>query len=152
MTNFDFILNQQRSWALNRGIKLVGSKVERGRPVYTNNEQDNYFEPLTDETKRQFNSADGGELEPGLDSRQPKMRALHSSSALCVNLFQYWQRRGDLVPIAACCGFCSSNDQYKMTLKFEEKFVIAKKFKKHPNIDVVFFLKESAGEKTFAIE
>ena len=35
MKAYEYILAKQVQWALNRGIKLIGSKGRRGRPAYT---------------------------------------------------------------------------------------------------------------------
>jgi hypothetical protein len=53
-----------------------------------NVKDDNLFEPLLSEVKGNFEEADGGELS----GKPCKMQAVHSSSALGVNIFQYWKR------------------------------------------------------------
>ena len=35
MKGYQYILAKQTEWAKNRGLDLIGSKIERGRPTYT---------------------------------------------------------------------------------------------------------------------
>ena len=44
---------------------------------------------LSPQTRAEFESADGNEF--GSDGARAKIAALHSSSALAVNLFDYWR-------------------------------------------------------------
>jgi hypothetical protein len=43
---YEYILTKQIQWASNRGILLIGSKGQRGRPAYTPELNQNLFEPL----------------------------------------------------------------------------------------------------------
>ncbi len=81
-----------------------------------------------------------------------KMQALHSSSALGVNIFQYWQKRGLIKEIASACGFCNRNSNYSESIVFEDKYRINTKFVIPPNIDVVFRNNGSSPYKLFAVE
>jgi hypothetical protein len=81
-----------------------------------------------------------------------KMRALHSSSALAVNIFQYWDKKKKVYQIAHACGLCNKGNQTTEKVKFEQKFVISKKFSFSPNIDVVIENKDRAQYEIFAIE
>ena len=84
----EYILSKQIQWAHRNNIVLIGSKNNKGRKAYTQKLDDNLFEPLMPEVKSDFEDADGGEL-----SGNPcKMQAVHSSSALGVNIFQYWKK------------------------------------------------------------
>lgn len=83
MRAYDYILSKQIQWARNNEIDLIGSRSNRGRPAYTQNLDDNLFEPLADDIKRSFQKGDGGELA----GNPSKMQAVHSSSALGVNIF-----------------------------------------------------------------
>ena len=56
---------------------------------HTLNPDLNVFKGLSESTKRWFMNADGHELEMK-DGYPPKMTAVYSSSALCVNVFQYF--------------------------------------------------------------
>jgi len=90
ITTYRRILNQQQAWAEKRGIKLD----ENG---YTLSLNDNLFRPLSPRSEEEFRFGRGDELSKG------KMNALHSSSALVVNVFEYWRDR-DVDFIAQACG------------------------------------------------
>ena len=144
----DYIITRQIQWAHRHGIVLQGSEGDRGCPAYTTKLCDNLFEPLTDQTRAAFCSGDGNELK-SVGRRLPKMQALHSSSVLVVNVFQYWQRVGEIAVVAAACGLCNAKNTRSMKLKFERKFEIAKKFPIPPNMDVAICV----GDGTvFAVE
>ena len=144
----DYIITRQIQWAHRHGIVLQGSEGDRGHPAYTTKLCDNLFESLTDETRAAFCSGDGNELKSA-GRRVPKMQALHSSSALVVNVFQYWQRVGEVAVVAAACGLCGAKNTRSMTLKFERKFDIDKKFRISPNLDVAITIDD---DTVFAIE
>ncbi len=78
------ILEQQRSWAAKHKIAVDDDG-------YTKALNDNLFQPLHPDTLREFQRGSGDEL--GKERRRGKMRALHSSSALAVNVFDYWRGR-----------------------------------------------------------
>jgi len=102
MNGREYIITKQINWALNRGIKLIGSEGDRGRKAYTPTLDENLFEALSQESINQIESGDGGEL-----SGDPaKMQAVHSSSALGINIFHYWIAIEDIPTIAYLCGFC----------------------------------------------
>jgi hypothetical protein len=127
---------------------LIGSKINRGRKAYTQKLDDNLFEPLMPEVKSDFEDADGGEL-----SGNPcKMQAVHSSSALGVNIFQHWKKINQVPAIATACRFCNTGNTSSQGINFEVKYPISGKFPRSPNIDVV--IKNSPGSRfeVFAIE
>ncbi len=74
----------------------------------------------------QFEKGDGGELHDQ-KSRFAKMKALHSSSALGVNLFHYWNTKNEVNKIAHSCGLCSAVNTSSKKVVFEKKFKISKK-------------------------
>jgi len=148
MNAYDYILSKQIQWAYRNGIILTGSKGKRGRKAYTENLDDNLFEPLLRKVKGDFKGADGGELT----GNPCKMQAVHSSSALGVNIFQYWKKIKHVPLIAAACGFCSKNNTSSQDINFEVKFPISEKFKRSPNIDVVINNSSESKFKVFAIE
>ena len=90
------IKNAQREWVneLKKGINLVsGTFNEDG---IDSNKDKNYFEKIEYNifggelnNKEAYSAGDGNEIKA--ITHRPKMSALHSSSALVVNLFQYWQ-------------------------------------------------------------
>ena len=151
MKAYDFIKEKQIQWALNHDIPLIGSKGERGLPIYSTKLEDNLFEPLEESVRNQFQQGNGNELEGSPDS-PAKMQALHSSSALGVNMFQYWQKRGLTNEIAAACGFCNKGSDFTSSIVFEEKYPIKSEFIVPPNIDVVFHNKDNSPFKRFSIE
>lgn len=82
------------------------------------------------------------------------MKAIHSSSAIVVNLFQYWQGK-NIYPIMRACNLCAKDSSYLVQeksnqsisqtpfdykIKFEEQFEISEDkdlFPYTPNIDVI---------------
>jgi hypothetical protein len=80
---------KQKAWAQARGL-LVD---ERGYlPAYT----ENLFEPLSPEGMTCFSNGSGNELL-ARDGTPAKMCALHSSSALAINVFHHWRESPDTV-------------------------------------------------------
>jgi hypothetical protein len=83
-TPIDIIKARQRLWA-HRSGRILNDKG------YCGCIDDNLFAPLSDAARRNFKDGGGGELgeppEPG------KIQAVHSSSALACNWFDYWRER-----------------------------------------------------------
>ena len=144
----EYILSKQIQWAHNHGIDLIGSKGSRGRSAYVRNLQNNLFEPLMPDVKKSFEAGDGGELT----GNPSKMQAVHSSSALGVNIFQYWQDINEVEKIACACGFCRETTQISKDISFEVKYSIDDKFRYAPNVDVVISNDSATKYKVFAIE
>ena len=151
MTPNEYILSKQCQWALNHGISLVGSKGSRGRPAYTPILDQNLFEPLSTDVQKSFLAGDGNEIIGGPDS-PAKMQAVHSSSALSVNVFQYWQTVNQPGVIASACGFCRAGSETSQGIVFEDKYSVDDRFRISPNIDVVFHNLDSSKFKRFAVE
>jgi hypothetical protein len=101
--------------------------------------------------EQQIRHGDGGELNGRLDS-PPKMHAVHSSSALGVNIFQHWLAVGDVPAVAAACGLCARSNRHANNILFEFKCRISKQFQFSPNIDVVIENDETARFRAFAVE
>lgn len=97
------IKGQQRAWAEGRGIAF-------SKGGYVGNLDDNLYEPLREDSRREFESGAGGELEG-------KMCALHSSAALVCNFFHYWRYR-DVGMVAEACGLSSEHTE----LRFERAY------------------------------
>jgi len=150
MEAYEYIIERQIQWAKNRGISLVGSRGSKGRPAYTRTLDDNLFEPLLPETRKSFQKADGHEIshnssDPRNLDNPSKMQAVHSSSALSVNVFQYWQKIGQVPLASAACGFCRKGNNVSKRIVFEDKYPIDKKlFRFPPNIDLVIHNADSA--------
>jgi len=79
------ILDKQKMWAENKGLLY--------RNAYLDSFQSNLFLPLDGVEKDSFEKGSGSELK---DKRgeKAKMKALISSSALCVNFFLYLKQNG----------------------------------------------------------
>ena len=151
MNGRDYILEKQVQWARSRDIALIGSKGAHGYPSYVPGLEQNLFQPLLDDVRDAFLSGDGREL--GAPGGYPgKMQAVHSSSALGVNVFQYWQAISRPPVIAAACGLCKQNSRAPQSLRFEDKYPVNDSFDFHPNIDVVIYNRPRAKIQRLAIE
>lgn len=153
MNGYKFIFEKQLQWAHNSNLdeELIGSAITRGKETYTKRLEANLFEPLTDSVRAAFAAADGKEIV-STECHAAKMYALHSSSALCVNIFQYWQKTNRINEIAHACRFCDKTNNSAERLFFERKLSIQERFPKGPNIDVVIENKTGAAIKAYAIE
>jgi hypothetical protein len=148
MNTRDYFLAKQIQWARSNRIVLIGSKGERGFPAYTQTLEDNLFEPLSTATIKSMTEGDGGELS----GSPSKMQAVHSSSTLGVNIFQYWQTINQPEKIAHACRFCHKRTTISRSIRFEAKYPIDDRFSMGPNIDVVIENDPSAKHKVYAIE
>lgn len=151
MKAYEYIISKQIQWAKNHGIPLVGSKGERGRPTYANDINLNLFSPLIDRVRVRFIQGNGNEIVGSPDS-PAKMQALHSSSALGVNVFQYWEEINQVPVIAAACEFCEKGDEISTEIIFEDKYPIKGITRIPPNIDAVIHNSDLSQFKRFAIE
>lgn len=129
------IKEEQRRWADAR-------KVERERDSVMVLEN-NLYQPLTPETRAQYERGDGDEL--GKDGKRGKLFPLRSSSALVCNVFDYWRGRV-LVPVLNALQISEEANE----LVFEQKFKTGLRGKS-PNLDVVFRRKDTSRHIT-AIE
>lgn len=79
------VKRHQDNWA-------EGKKRDHKYNTYLSSIESNlYNNELTNEAQNEFESADGSEL---IDKKYPaKIKALHSSSALAYNVFEYWRHR-----------------------------------------------------------
>lgn len=103
------LLKQQRNWADATGL----SPDARG---YVPNVNTNLYRALSPIAKQGFKNGSGNELEDR-NGRPAKMRALHSSSALVVNVFDYWAVR-DTGPLMKALGLKKA----QLPLRFEAQF------------------------------
>lgn len=150
----DIIKERQRIWAKRNEVKM-----RDGDEYHTYDENCNLFRSLPEKTREAFDKANGGELKG-----DPKpMTALYSSSALCVNVFQYFEKNLNnhnfaLELLKACNLIDKKRYNGKITafefectkypIKGENKKIISK-----PNIDVVIEIESKRGQKQiFAIE
>jgi len=118
---------QQKKWAGEENMSPKG---------YRRKLKDNLFQNLDERTRRDFEKADGGEL-------YGKMNAVHSSSALVCNFFDYWRNRVNTF-LAGAMGI----EERINSIEFEKKFRTGMKGTP-PHLDVVFTL---SNQTIFAIE
>jgi hypothetical protein len=150
MDTREFILVKQLAWAKKREIMLIGSAGDRGRKVYAESLAHNLFVPLSGDTWKNFEDGDGGEL-PTVN-RVGKMQALHSSSALGVNVFEYWRQKDDAATIAAACGLCKKGSTAPESISFEQKERIFEDSPTAPNLDVEIKVSGNKTIKCYGIE
>jgi hypothetical protein len=143
------IINRQLNWAKRKGIETVkdfplkrkGVESVKDYPLYCSSVSKNIFDGLHENTKEQFDKADGNELK---DGRYPaKMKALFSSSALCVNLFQYFadgNGKNDAKELLIACKLITHECNEQIIIEFEKKFETGIST---PNLDVVIGIGES---------
>jgi len=118
----------QSDWASREGLGLE-------RPGYVATLDDNLFlRHLTPETKREFEFGDGAELADA-GKRPAKMRALLSSSALAVNVFDFWRTRSP-APLGASLGL----ERPVANLSFEYKCRRHPVGPRSPNLDLLLTL------------
>jgi hypothetical protein len=155
MNGKKYIKAKQRIWAKRKGFELTGgTKPKRGEKNYVDDIALNIFnKKLSSETLQDFKKGDGNETKDS-KTRLAKMKALHSSSALPVNVFQYWQEK-DVSAILSACKLINrrpfNSDTLPNAVRFEQKFEISKDkklFPKAPNLDVVI----EYNNRVFAIE
>lgn len=125
------IKSKLQLWALRKGIPLIGSKGDKGGKYYTLNRDDNFYLPPSLETVNDFKNANGQEFGNGIDPG--KIQALHSSSALAVNFFEYWKASSDKEFLAKGLKIPSKNI---VDIRFEQKYPILNRNHPPPNIDV----------------
>jgi len=127
----NYVLHSQLRWAAEEGIPLEG---------YTKTVEDNIFgNKLHSETRKEYAKGKGHELE----GERAHMKALHSSSALVVNVFDYWRRQNRIQDIASCCGA----EGVVTGMEFEKTHPIKGINRTPPHLDVEF-----AGSIPLAIE
>jgi hypothetical protein len=104
---------------------------------------------MSDEIKAEFRQGDGGELKG-----KGKMCALHSSSALCCNVFSYLRARDLLGIFLDICGFPSGP---LASVRFEGRFPItdnqeSARFPRPANLDLVIEYPPSGDLRAIAVE
>jgi len=127
----NFTLRQQREWASRAGksVDIQG---------YLESVEANLLQPLSSTAMFGFAAGSGSEL---LDTvgRPAKIRALHSSAALAVNVFDYWTTR-DAAPLAWALGAgCSAPLSAIKSIHFERQYPTGLAGNP-PNLDVVLQL------------
>jgi hypothetical protein len=119
----DCIVDRQLEWARQENLRLAGH--------YTTRVEDNAFGgELHPETRKEYERGKGHELE----GRRAHMKALHSSSALVVNVFDYWRRQDRIQDIAKCCGTAG----IVTGMEFEKTHPIKGVARTPPHLDIEF--------------
>ncbi len=119
----NYIAYCQLEWATQEKITLEG--------YYTKRVEDNIFDnELHPETKKEYERGKGHEL----DGKRAHMKALHSSSALVVNVFDYWRRQNRIQDIGRCCGA----EGIISSMEFEKTNPIKGVNRIPPHLDVEF--------------
>lgn len=131
----DIIKTRQRAWATRNGIKFDADG-------YCTCVDDNIFHGLSPDARTDFKNGDGAEL--GEKDERGKIQALHSSSALACNWFDYWRGR-DLQPLSRAFGVPVEFS----TLTLEQSRFSTGVGGINPNLDVLL---TCSDETPFAIE
>ena len=150
----DYVAKRQQLWAARKGIRLgsqfrhsANEDQRRGEPVFVYELDDNLFEPLLPEVRREYEAGDGGELSEG--SNEGNMYAVHSSSALVCNVFHHLRRIGEPEKIAQAASLPSTRIE---SLEFEAKCSISDRFERAPNLDVLLRFQGQSRPKLIGIE
>jgi Restriction Endonuclease associating with ARP len=130
MSSKSDLKKQQLRWAESIGIK----PDMRG---YLDSIEDNLWRPLSARTRKAFENGSGSELLDGPKS-PAKMRALHSSSALAVNVFDFWVGK-DAASLMRALGI----EAELKSLSFETQFPTGLKGNP-PNLDIVLELESES--------
>ena len=150
MNAYEYIIGKQVAWARKNQIDLRSSVLHSGRKAYTTTLSDNLFQDLHPGTRAEIEQGNGGELT-GTATKAAKMSALHSSSVLGVNVFDYWKTR-DIARLAALLGLSKKETHSAKEIQFEQKFRISPHFRIAPNLDVVIRNGLQSKIKTVGIE
>jgi hypothetical protein len=121
------ILRRQSLWASSHGIPTEAGyclAAEQNLPW------------LSKQIRADMNEGDGNEFGP--HGERGKICALHSSSALAINVFGYWQTR-DRGPLVKALGLTSVIQDVRFERKFETGVP-----PRSPNLDVVLSLADGS--------
>jgi hypothetical protein len=133
-TLVNFLKAAQKRWAASKGIEI-------DKDGYCRETNANLFQPLSDSSRFDLTRGDGNEL--GMPGDRGKIQAVHSSSALACNFFEYWRGR-DLEPLARALNIPAR----LCGLAFEQKYPTGVG-RAAANLDVALF---GDGGTVFAIE
>ena len=145
-----YIQAKQKNFALNNSIELKSKKKNKGATLYTKKMEDNLFIPLSAEVIEDFSKGDGNELKHSYFGDLPKIHAVHSSSAIVVNLFTPWLKNP--IPLAVALKLVSPKTRCRLKINFEVKVPISDDFHRHPNLDVLFRVSGRSKFLAFGIE
>ncbi len=116
------IAYKQLEWAVQEKIILKGYAIRTEDNIYTHE--------LHPETLKEHERGKGHELE----GKRAHMKAFHSSSALVINVFDYWRRQNRIQDIARCCGAEGTIN----AMEFEKTHPIKGINRTPPHMDVEF--------------
>ena len=126
MSSRSRIVSQQKAWAQGAGLTVIG-------PGYLGSIDSNLRLPMSPRTLAAFQAEEGAELKDY--PRFPaKLRALFSSAALVVNVFEHWVER-DAAPLLSALGIKGSAQR----IDFEARFPISAEGTP-PNVDLAIAL------------
>jgi len=138
MSSSEDIIKRQIEWAKNAGITLIRPTPASAREAYTLSLNENFYQIPDPQTISDIEGGDGGELT-AIGGNPASIQAVHSSSALPVNIFDYWKKSSNISTIASSCGFCSSKASIIGTVRYEQQFPVDDSFERAPNLDVVLY-------------
>ena len=150
MTALEFIKRKQKDWAEGKDFTLLPGTIgsETGNKIYFDDYNKNLYAKLSEDNKNDYNKGSGGEIRDTTTRRAP-MKAAFSSSAIVVNLFQYWQEKNNISPLLEALGFKNNKVEKKgIVFEFESKNPIKGIGGYPPHLDVVI----TTDTNNFAIE
>jgi len=127
--------DQQLAWAHHHNIRF-------NNKGYTETLDANLYRKISAAAYSAFSAGRGKEIDP--KKKYPKMQALHSSSALVVNVFDYWLQSNRVRDIAKACGFTGIAE----SMQYESKHSTPVK-NSYPHLDIEF---RSKGSNILALE
>lgn len=125
MSTIDNIKSKLKEWADKNNIELDDD-------YYVKKMDENFIVNLSDESIRDLKGGDGAEIKD--DKSRTKIFAIHSSSALVCNFFEYWRFR-DKALLAKAFKF----DQGIKSLVYEQKLSMGMQGNM-PNLDLFMIL------------
>ena len=116
MNSNKLIREKQKLWATRNRIQM---RTDKYSCSHTLNPDQNVYKGLSKMTRNWFENADGHELKD-IGILPSKMSALHSSSALCMNIFQYFLDKPELAcALFQSCKLIGQTDKLVAKMQFE---------------------------------
>jgi len=123
------IKDQQKDWADNWAKnQLIKNFLDSKKKNYTSELEYNLYQKLSPDSRKEFEAGGGHEIE----DEPAKMKALHSSSALVVNVFEYLRQNNKEKVLAEALGI--SREGIIKKISYEERFTVLDKNK--ANLDL----------------
>lgn len=151
MNELPLAVIKQIEWAKNRGLQLVEGDGNQARQGYLTCADANLFRPLNPETEAELLAGKGQEFK-GRGGMPPRSQALHSSSVLAVNLFDYWRKKTDLSPMLSACELYRGAGPIAGEIRFAQKFPVLRELGKSPVIDVMIYPGFKKGLQAVAVD